>query len=49
MMDGVTPGMIVGPTTEALAGEKHIFTAGAIDVHVHFICPQLLPEVIDST
>ena len=46
MMDGITPGMIVGPTTEALAGEKRIFTAGAIDVHVHFICPQLLPEVI---
>ncbi|CAG8491359.1 7424_t:CDS:2 [Paraglomus brasilianum] len=48
VMDGVTPGMIVGPTTEALAGEKHIFTAGAIDVHVHFICPQLLPEALSS-
>lgn len=44
-MEGVTPGLIVGPSTEALAGEGHIFTAGAIDAHVHFICPQLIPEV----
>lgn len=44
-MEGVTPGLIVGPSTEALAGEGHIFTAGATDAHVHFICPQLIPEV----
>src|SRR5207248_8217929 len=44
-MEGVTSNLIVGPCTEALAGEGHIFTAGATDAHVHFICPQLIPEV----
>lgn len=48
VMEGVTPDLIVGPSTEALAGEGHIFTAGAIDAHVHFICPQLIPEAISS-
>ncbi|CAG8584213.1 6306_t:CDS:2 [Funneliformis mosseae] len=48
VMEGVTPGLIVGPSTEALAGEGRIFTAGAIDAHVHFICPQLIPEAISS-
>jgi urease len=45
VMDGVTPGMIVGAGTEALAGEGKIFTAGAIDSHIHYICPQLCYEV----
>ena len=40
VMEGVTPGMITGVTTEALAGEKLIVTAGALDTHVHWICPQ---------
>ena len=40
MQDGVTPGMIVGASTEVIAGEGMILTAGAIDAHVHFICPQ---------
>jgi urease subunit alpha len=40
VMAGVTAGMIVGATTEAIAGEGLIVTAGAIDSHVHFICPQ---------
>ncbi|KAI8085471.1 urea amidohydrolase alpha subunit [Thamnidium elegans] len=48
VMDGVTPGMIVGAGTEALAGEGKIFTAGAIDSHVHFICPQLCYEALSS-
>ncbi|KXS12530.1 urease [Gonapodya prolifera JEL478] len=48
VMAGVTPGMVVGPTTEALAGEGHIFTAGAMDAHVHFICPQICTEAIAS-
>ncbi len=39
-MDGVTPGMTVGASTEALAGEGMIVTAGSIDSHIHFICPQ---------
>ena len=47
-MAGVTPGMIVGVTTEAIAGEGLILTAGGIDTHVHFICPQLAREAIAS-
>jgi len=39
-MDGVTPGMTVGASTEALAAEGLIVTAGGIDSHIHFICPQ---------
>jgi urease subunit alpha len=41
IMDGVTPGMVVGAGTEVIAAENCILTAGAIDAHVHFICPQL--------
>jgi urease subunit alpha len=48
VMAGVTPGMIVGVTTEAIAGEGLIATAGAIDSHVHFICPQLAHEALAS-
>ena len=40
VMDGVTPGMTVGASTEALAGEGMIVTAGGIDTHIHFISPQ---------
>ncbi len=40
IMDNVTPGMIVSAATEALAGEGMIITAGGIDSHIHFICPQ---------
>lgn len=39
IMDGVTPGMIVGASTEAIAGEGLILTAGGIDSHIHFISP----------
>ncbi|KAI9258881.1 urea amidohydrolase alpha subunit [Phascolomyces articulosus] len=46
VMDGVTPGMIVGAGTEALAGEGKIFTAGGIDTHVHFLCPQMAEQAI---
>ena len=42
IMDGVTPGMVVGAGTEVIAGEGKIVTAGGIDSHVHFICPQLV-------
>uniref|UniRef100_A0A7S2W4Z7 Urease n=1 Tax=Mucochytrium quahogii TaxID=96639 RepID=A0A7S2W4Z7_9STRA len=47
-MDGVTPGMIVGVHTEVIAGERLILTAGGIDTHVHYICPQLCDEAIAS-
>ncbi|MDO4300137.1 MAG: urease subunit alpha [Clostridia bacterium] len=40
IMEGVTAGMTVGASTEALAGEGMIVTAGGIDSHIHFICPQ---------
>jgi len=42
IMSGVSPAMIVGPGTEAIAGEGKIVTAGGMDAHVHFICPQLV-------
>ncbi|KAJ2896408.1 Urease [Coemansia aciculifera] len=48
VMDGVTPGMFVGASTEAMAGEGRIVTAGALDTHVHFICPQLINEALAS-
>ncbi|CAO3699577.1 unnamed protein product [Rhizopus stolonifer] len=48
IMDGVTPNMVVGASTEALAGEGKIFTAGAIDSHVHYICPQICYEALAS-
>ena len=48
VMAGVTPGMIVGVTTEAIAGEGLIITAGGVDSHIHFICPQQADEAIAS-
>jgi urease subunit alpha len=46
IMDGVHPDLVVGPSTEVIAGNGRIVTAGAIDSHVHFICPQLMEEAI---
>ena len=40
--------IIVGPGTEAIAGEGKIITAGGIDVHIHFICPQQIDEALNS-
>ncbi|RMI97912.1 Urease [Fusarium kuroshium] len=48
VMDGVTPGMVVGSCTDVVAGEGKIVTAGAIDTHIHFICPQQVPEALAS-
>jgi urease subunit alpha len=47
-MSGVTPGMTVGVTTEAIAGEGMILTAGGVDSHIHFICPQQAFEALAS-
>ena len=47
-MDGVHPGLVIGPGTEVIAGNGKILTAGAIDSHVHFICPQILEEALAS-
>src|SRR5712675_1663810 len=46
VMAGVTKGMIVGVTTEVIAGEGLIVTAGGFDSHIHFICPQQAYEAI---
>ncbi len=43
-MDGVHPQLVIGPSTEILAGNGKILTAGAIDCHVHLICPQIIEE-----
>jgi urease subunit alpha len=48
VMAGVTPGMIVGVTTEVIAGEGLILTAGGIDTHIHYICPQQVFEALSS-
>jgi urease subunit alpha len=40
--------IIIGPGTEAIAGEGRILTAGGIDAHIHFICPQLVEEALMS-
>ena len=47
-MDGVHPELVVGPSTEVIAGNGRILTAGAIDCHVHLICPQIVDEAIGS-
>ncbi|MGK2872167.1 MAG: urease subunit alpha [Alphaproteobacteria bacterium] len=43
---GVT--LVIGPGTEVIAGEGRILTAGGIDVHIHFICPQLVDDALYS-
>lgn len=45
-MDGVHPALVIGPSTEILAGNGRILTAGAVDSHVHLICPQLVDEAL---
>ncbi len=45
-MSGVDPALVIGPSTEILAGNGKILTAGAIDSHVHLICPQLVEEAL---
>lgn len=45
-MDNVSPNMIVGSTTEVIAGEHTICTPGIIDTHIHFISPQQAIEAI---
>jgi urease subunit alpha len=47
-MDGVHPDLVIGPSTEILAGNGKILTAGAVDSHVHLICPQLLEEALGA-
>ncbi len=46
IMTGVHPDLVVGPSTEIIAGNGRIVTAGAIDCHVHLICPQIMAEAL---
>jgi len=48
IQDGVTPGLEIGPSTEIIAGEHRILTAGGIDSHIHFISPQQAWEALYS-
>jgi len=48
IMDGVHPDLVIGPSTDILAGNGLILTAGGVDCHVHLICPQLVPEALGS-
>jgi len=46
--DGVDAALRIGPTTDVVAGEGRILTAGAIDCHVHFVCPQIVGQAVAS-
>ena len=46
LQDGIT--MVIGAATEVIAGEGCILTAGGVDSHIHFICPQQITEAIAS-
>jgi urease subunit alpha len=46
IMSGVHPDLVVGPSTEVISGNGRILTAGAIDCHVHLICPQIMEEAL---
>ena len=48
IMAGVTKGMVIGAGTEVIAGEGKIVTAGGLDTHIHFICPQIITEAITA-
>jgi urease subunit alpha len=47
-MDGVDPALVIGPSTEIVSGNGRILTAGAIDCHVHLICPRILEEALGA-
>lgn len=48
IMDGVDPQLVVGASTEVIAGENMIVTAGGIDSHIHFISPQQIYEAMSN-
>jgi urease subunit alpha len=47
-MDGITPNMIIGASTEVHGGAGLIATAGGVDTHIHFICPQQIDHALFS-
>ncbi|MEK8129652.1 urease subunit alpha [Paenibacillus filicis] len=48
IMDRVSPDMIIGASTEVIAGEGKLITAGGIDTHIHYICPQQIETALSS-
>ncbi|HEY2044319.1 MAG TPA: urease subunit alpha [Jatrophihabitans sp.] len=48
IMDGVTPELVIGPSTEIIAGNGKILTAGGVDSHVHLIAPQQIEVALAS-
>jgi urease subunit alpha len=48
MMAGVTQGMEIAACTEVISAEGKIVTAGGIDTHIHFICPQIITEAVSA-
>ncbi|KAI0925926.1 Urease, variant 2 [Taiwanofungus camphoratus] len=48
VMASVHPNLVIGSSTEVIAGEKLLVTAGAVDAHVHYICPQQVTEALAS-
>ena len=48
LMAGVTAGMEIGPGTEVISAEGKIVTAGGLDTHIHFICPQIISEGLSA-
>ncbi len=46
--DGIGETLVIGPSTEILAGNGCILTAGGIDCHVHLVCPQILEEALGA-
>ncbi|MCE5288170.1 MAG: urease subunit alpha [Nocardiaceae bacterium] len=46
--DGVYPDLVIGPSTEVIAGEHKIVTAGGVDTHIHFIAPQQVPDALSN-
>src|SRR5450432_1689255 len=45
---GIDPRIVIGPATEIIAGEGKIVTAGGVDTHIHFICPQQIEVALAS-
>ncbi|MFF4170632.1 urease subunit alpha [Streptomyces sp. NPDC001744] len=45
-MDGVHPGLVIGPETEIIVGNGRLVTAGAVDAHVHFISPTVVEQAL---
>ena len=48
IQQGISPNMVIGAATEVIAGEGCIVTAGGIDTHIHFICPQQIEHALAS-